>query len=230
MSRLKTQLDKAARLNQAMHAEFPSLTFDFTAKIEHLLNRGNDLPEYAELGCLFIISAVESLSETVLKILDKEHTRDDFVNVLGVCRDAGIPLRPTWVAFTPWTTLDDYLEMLAFIEANGLIDHVDPVQYAIRLLIPPGSWLADHRATLPYRGSLDEAAFTYRWKHPDPNMDRLHKDVSRLVEQDAQSGEDSGTTFFRVWELANGRPSADAVCSLPPDRERVPRLTESWFC
>ncbi|MDE0874385.1 MAG: CUAEP/CCAEP-tail radical SAM protein [Acidimicrobiales bacterium] len=218
------------RVVQAMHAEFPSLTFDFTGKIDHLLNRGDHLSEFADLGCLFIISAVESLSETVLKILDKEHTREDILSVLERCREAGIPLRPTWVAFTPWTTLDDYLEMFAFIEANGLIDQVDPVQYSIRLLIPPGSWLADHPATLPHRGLLDEAAFTYRWTHPDPRMDQLHKDVSRLVEQDTQSGEDPARTFSRVWELANGRSPAGAVCTLPPDRTRAPRLTEPWFC
>jgi radical SAM superfamily enzyme YgiQ (UPF0313 family) len=215
---------------RAMHAEFPSLTFDFTAKIEHLLNRGDDLPEFADLGCLFIISAVESLSERVLKILDKEHTQDDFRAVLKKCSDAGIPLRPTWVAFTPWTTLDDYQEMLNFVEANGLVDNVDPVQFAIRLLIPPGSWLADHPETLPYRGPLDEAAFVYRWEHPDPQMDRLHADVLQLVEQDTEAGEDSATTFYRIRELAHGREPDAAVCSLSEDRERVPRLSESWFC
>ena len=215
---------------RAMHAEFPLLTFDFTAKIEHLLNRGDDLPEFSDLGCLFIVSAVESLSERVLKILDKEHTRDDFVAVLDKCRDAGIPLRPTWVAFTPWTTLDDYLEMLDFVETNGLIDNVDPVQFAIRLLIPPGSWLADHPETLPYRGPLDEAAFIYRWEHPDPQMDRLHADVLQLVERDAEADEDAATTFYRIQELAHGREPDAAVCLLPEDRERVPRLSESWFC
>ncbi|MCH7987903.1 MAG: radical SAM protein [Planctomycetes bacterium] len=215
---------------RAMHAEFPSLTFDFTAKIEHLLNRGDDLPEFAELGCLFIISAVESLSGRVLKILDKEHSQDDFIAVLEKCRDAGIPLRPTWVAFTPWTTLDDYLEMLDFVEANGLIDNVDPVQFAIRLLIPPGSWLADHPETLPYRGPLDEAAFIYRWEHPDPQMDRLHADVLQLVERDAEADEDAATTFYRIRELAHGREPDAAVCLLSEDRERVPRLSESWFC
>ena len=218
------------RVVREMREEFPALTFDFTAKIEHLLTRGEDLAEFAEHGCKFIISAVESLSERVLEILDKQHTRDDVINALAVCRDAGIPLRPTWVAFTPWTTLEDYLEVLAFVEANGLIDHVDPVQYAIRLLIPPGSWLADHAATLPHRGELDEAAFTYRWTHPDPRMDRLHKDVSQLVERDAATEEDSAATFFRIWELADGRQPATVVRSLSPDRERVPRLTESWFC
>ena len=109
-------------------------------------------------------------------------------------------------------------------------DNLDPVQFSIRLLIPPGSWLAEHPETLPYRGPLDEAAFTYRWEHPDPRMDQLHKDVSRLVEQDAEADEDSATTFYRIRELAYGREPAAAVCSLSDDRERVPRLTESWFC
>ncbi|MFP6763436.1 MAG: CUAEP/CCAEP-tail radical SAM protein, partial [Planctomycetaceae bacterium] len=107
------------RVVRAMHSEFPSLTFDFTAKIEHLLKRGQDLRKYAAAGCLFIISAVESTSDTVLNILAKEHTHDEFVQVLDICRAAGIPLRPTWVAFTPWTTLDDYQTMLSFVEANG---------------------------------------------------------------------------------------------------------------
>ncbi len=218
------------RVVRAMHDEFPSLTFDFTAKVEHLLQRGEDLPEFTESGCLFIISAVESLSDRVLRILDKNHTRDDVVAALGLVRDAGIALRPTWVVFTPWTTLDDYCEVLDFIEANCLIDHVDPIQYAIRLLIPPGSWLAEHAETLPHRGPLDEAAFTFRWTHPDPRMDQLQKDVSRLVEMDLKAGEDSAATFYRVTELAHGRQPAAAVCPLDPDRWRAPRLTESWFC
>jgi radical SAM superfamily enzyme YgiQ (UPF0313 family) len=215
---------------RAMHAEFPSLTFDFTAKIEHLLNRGEDLPEFAAAGCLFIITAVESLSDTVLEILAKNHTRAEVEEALGVCRDAGIPLRPTWVAFTPWTTLEDYREVLNFVEANGLVDHIDPVQFAIRLLIPPGSLLAEHPETLPHRGELDEAAFTYRWKHPDPAMDALQKEVLQLVERDTMAETDPAVTFFRILELAHGREPADAVCSLPPDRLRTARLTETWFC
>lgn len=218
------------RVVRAMHQEFPQLTFDITAKVEHLLNRGQDLPEFAEAGCLFIISAVESLSQRVLKILDKQHTRDDVENALGICRSAGIAMRPTWVAFTPWTTREDYCEMLHFTEANGLIDHIDPVQFVIRLLIPPGSWLAEHAETLPHRGSLDEAAFTYRWTHPDPNMDRLQKAVSKLVEQDTQDSADPADTFYKILDLAHDREPAGVASSLPADRHRAPRLTESWFC
>ena len=217
---------------RAMHEEFPSLTFDFTAKVEHLLDRGEHLGEFGEAGCLFIITAIESLSERVLEILDKRHTRDDVAVALNIVREAGIALRPTWVAFTPWTTIDDYCEVLDFLEANGLIDHVDPVQYAIRLLIPPGSWLVDHPDTLPHRGRLDEAALTYRWTHPDPRMDELHKEVSRLVENDARTGEDAWATFYRVMALAHGRAPVDVFDSLPADRQftAAPRMTESWFC
>jgi hypothetical protein len=218
------------RVVRAMHEEFPSLTFDFTAKVEHLLNRGEDLPEFADAGCLFIITAVESLSDRVLTILDKRHTREDVIRSMKYVRDAGIAPRPTWVSFTPWTTLEDFLDVLDFVESNGLIDHVDPVQYSIRLLIPPGSWLSDHEETLPHRGPLDEAAFTYRWTHPDPRMDQLQKDVARVVEEDAQAEVDAASTFFRIKELANGRRPAEVVCSLPLDRDRAPRMTESWFC
>ena len=215
---------------RAMHERFPTLTFDFTAKIEHLLSRGDDLPEFGRLGCLFVISAVESLSPTVLKILDKQHTADDVTAALDRCRQAGVTLRPTWVAFTPWTTLADYLEVLDFIEANALIDHVDPVQFSIRLLIPPGSWLAEHPATLPYRGQLDETALTWTWSHPDPRMDRLQREVARLVESDATDELDPATTFIRIRELAHGRSPDEAESTLSPDRRRAPRLSESWFC
>jgi radical SAM superfamily enzyme YgiQ (UPF0313 family) len=218
------------RVVRSMHEEFPSLTFDFTAKVEHLLQRGKDLPEFAKAGCLFIINAVESLSERVLTILDKQHTRADVVAATNYVRAAGIAPRPTWVTFTPWTTLEDFQEVLEFIEEYDLIDNVDPVQYSIRLLIPPGSWLADHEETLPHRGKLDEAAFTYRWTHPDPHMDKLQKEIAKLVEQDAEAEEDAAATFFRVKELAFGRSPAIVQCTLPADRPRAPRLTESWFC
>jgi radical SAM superfamily enzyme YgiQ (UPF0313 family) len=218
------------RVVQAMHEEFPQLTFDFTAKIQHLLTRGENLPDFAAAGCLFIISAVESLSDRVLEILDKRHTRADVEAAVRLCREARIALRPTWVAFTPWTTLDDYLEMLEFVESQNLIDHVDPVQFSIRLLIPPGSWIADLEATRPHLGELDESAFTYRWVHPDPRMDRLHRDVSKVAAEDAQQGEDPGRTFYKILQLARGHQPITPASILPNDRQRAPRLTESWFC
>ncbi len=215
---------------RAMHAEFPALTFDITTKVEHILKRGSVLPELGRLGCLFLISAVESVSDTVLGILEKNHTKADIVEALKLVRAAGIAPRPTWVAFTPWTTLGDYLDMLAFIEEHDLIDHVDPVQYTIRLLVPPASYLLNRPEMQEHLGPLDQASFSYRWAHPDPRMDRLQKEVSKLVEQDVGEGIDPGESFYRVWSLASGRKAGAGAVALAPNRLRAPRLSEPWFC
>lgn len=220
------------RIIRAMHAEFPQLTYDFTAKIEHILEHRKIFPELAASGCLFVISAVESLSDTVLQILDKGHKLEDIVEALKIVQDAGIALRPTWVMFTPWTSLDDYIKVFEFLETYNLINHVDPVQYAIRLLIPPGSILLERPAVKPHLGSLDHASFSYEWTHPDSRMDELHKTVSALVEQDSQAGEDEIEIFYRVWALAanlRGESLPDRN-TRQPKRIQVPRITEPWFC
>ncbi|HEY2744670.1 MAG TPA: CUAEP/CCAEP-tail radical SAM protein, partial [Polyangia bacterium] len=134
----------ALAVARAIHAAHPTLTFDVTTKVEHILKHRDLFAELGALGCAFVVSAVESLSDRVLGILDKGHTRADVDEALAILDAARVPLRPTFVPFTPWTTLEDYLALVDWIEARGMIDHVDPIQLAIRLLIPPGSLLLDH--------------------------------------------------------------------------------------
>ena len=224
----------ALRITRAMHAEFPALTFDFTTKIEHILKHRGLFPEFARLGCVFVVSAVESLSDTVLAHLEKGHTRADVFEALAIMRDAGLALRPSLVSFTPWTTLDDYLDVLEVVEREGLIDHVDPVQYAIRLLIPPGSMLLERSAIQPFLRPLDQAAFSYQWTHPDRRMDELHQAVTQLVEGATKADEDPAVTFRRMRALAiaarDGRQPAAFSGHQPVARSRPPRLTEPWFC
>jgi hypothetical protein len=222
----------ALAVARALHEAFPSLTFDFTAKIEHLLRHRDRLPELARLGCAFIVSAAESLSETVLAHLAKGHTRADIETAVRLAAEAGITLRPTWVAFTPWTTLEDYRELLGFVEANGLVDAVDPVQFSIRLLVPPGSLLLESPSLRPFLGELVADDFYHRWTHPDPRMDALHAEVSSLVAGAADRREDGAITFQRVQALADGKAGvAPRPISAPAGRRtRPPRLTEPWFC
>jgi radical SAM superfamily enzyme YgiQ (UPF0313 family) len=220
----------AVRVARALHAEFPDVTFDVTTKIEHLVRRADLLPELAALGCLFIVSAVESLSETVLARLEKGHTRDDVLAALRITRAAGIVLRPSFVAFTPWTTLDDYVELLDFVEAEGLDDQVDPVQLTIRLLVPPGSALLGKPWMHEHLGTLDEEALSYRWTHPDPRMDRLHGEVTELVEAAIERNEPPAVTLGRIREAVGTtgvRPQRRGAAALPG---RSPRLSEPWFC
>ena len=223
----------ALKVARGLHAAFPDVTFDFTAKIEHLLEQRALLREFRALGCRFVVSAVESLSDAVLGNLLKGHTRADVHAALAACRAAGLVLRPSFVAFTPWTTLDDYLELFHFVDAHDLYDAVDPVQLTVRLLVPPGSGLLAHDAIRPFLGALDPALFSYRWTHPDPRMDWLHARASALVREATAANEAGADTIARLWDLArtargDAPPHRDAAVAV--GRARSPRLTEPWFC
>lgn len=221
----------ARKLVRALHAEFPGVTYDFTAKIEHLIRHRGRLGEFAETGCAFVVSAVESLSDVVLSHLEKGHTRADALAAFDIMREAGLTLRPSFMPFTPWETLDSYLELLDFVDSPDLVDQVDPVQLTIRLLIPPGSALLTRPGIHPFLGALDPAAFGYRWTHPDPRMETLHAEVSALVADAA--GEDPAATIARLHTLAAqraGRAYTSGVHLPPPERPIPARLTEPWFC
>lgn len=223
------------RVARVMHERHSDVSFDITTKVEHIIEHADIIPELAELGCVFIQSAVESVSDAVLVNLAKGHTRADVELALTIARAAGIALRPSLVAFTPWTSLDDYLDLLDFVEVQGLIYHVEPVQFAIRLLVPPGSSLLDTPQMRPYLTGLDAANFVWQWRHPDPRMDGLHERVSRIVEEAGRQGQDAPATFYQIRSAALsalvGRtappPRALAGVSAAP---RPPRLTEAWYC
>jgi radical SAM superfamily enzyme YgiQ (UPF0313 family) len=222
----------ALSIVRSLNAEHPELTFDFTAKVEHLIRHRALLPELVALGCAFVVSAFESLSDQVLDHLEKGHTRTDISAALDAAREAGLPLRPTWVPFTPWTGAGDYVELLDFVEDEGLVDAVDPVQYAIRLLVPPGSRLVETAAMRPHLGALRPEMFTYEWKHPDPRMDRLQIEARRVVEGALRTREDAETVLDRLRALAGAlvpeRVRRVAVRAIR--RTKAPYLTEPWFC
>ena len=224
----------ALAVARALHAEWPDVTFDFTAKIEHLLRHRARLPALREAGCLFVVSAAESMSDTVLGHLEKGHRRADIATTLAVTRHAGIALRPTWVAFTPWTTLDDHREWLDFLAAEGLIDAVDPVQYGLRLLVPPGSLLLETAALRPHLGRLEEETLSYRWTHPDPRMDALQAETAQVVAEAVEANADAPAIFDRVRALAAAAAGVNAPApvaeGMSKSRKRPPRLTEAWFC
>jgi len=222
------------RVVRSLHQEFPELTFDFTAKIEHILRHRDLIPEFAQNGCIFVVSAVESLSDTVLTHLDKGHSRDDVAEALRILKRADIVLRPTFVSFTPWGSIDDYIDVLEFVQSHGLIDQVDPVQYSIRLLVPPGSLLSSKPESGEWLGKLVQESFSYQWMHPDPRMDELHRRVSAIVEEAAHRNQDAVETFFRIRELSHSvrgdRSDVKPRLTIDPARLRPPRLTEAWFC
>src|SRR5262249_36185062 len=76
----------AMALARALHAEFPEVTFDVTAKVEHLLRHRHLMPELAALGCAFVVTAVESLWDTGPGHLAEGHPRGDLQRGLALPR------------------------------------------------------------------------------------------------------------------------------------------------
>jgi hypothetical protein len=219
----------AMRIIEALHAEFPGLTYDVTIKIEHLLRYRDRLPRLRETGCLFVTSAAESLDDRVLEALEKGHTRQDFFSAVELCGRTGLTLLPTFVAFHPWTSLAGYCDLIDTIEALGLVEQVAPIQLAIRLLIPEGSRLLELDAIRRYIGAFDAETLSYKWSHSDPVVEQLHHEVAAIVGRQLTSNR--GTVFDEISALAHLRAGLPRPDPRPARaRATVPYLDEPWYC
>jgi radical SAM superfamily enzyme YgiQ (UPF0313 family) len=223
------------RVVEAMHERFPQLTFDCTTKVEHILRDAELWPRLAAAGCLFVVSALESVNDEILERLDKGHTTEEAARAIALLRELGIEIRPSWMPFTPWTTPGDIVDMLDFVAEHDLVGNVDPVQYTIRLLLPEGSLLLEHPDMRPHLRGYDAERLGYRWVAADPESDRLQARLAALVEQSAAGSEPIPETFAKVraaaLEAAGLPPSGAGAEPIPAgSTEGRPRLTEPWFC
>ena len=219
----------AMQIVDALYAAHPRLTYDVTIKVEHLLQHRDLLARLASTGCAFVTSAVESLDDRVLAFLDKGHTRADFFEAVQACRAAGLTIVPTFVAFHPWISLEDYCDLLEAIARLDLVDHVAPIQLAIRLLMPEGSRLLELEEMRRLVGRFDPATLTYRWSHPDPRVDDLHREITKIVGVRLTGSRRS--IFEEISALAHGRAGLSRPSAKPVrDRATVPYLDEPWYC
>jgi radical SAM superfamily enzyme YgiQ (UPF0313 family) len=228
----------AVAVVRQLHAEFPSLTYDVTIKIEHLRKQAHLLPLLRDTGCLFVTSAVEAVDERTLQVYEKNHTRQDFIDTVREFRRIGLHLNPTFVTFSPWTTLESYADLLALLADLELTGHVAPIQLAIRLLIPAGSRLLELPEVRGLIGGYDAAALYFPWQHPDPRVDEFYEAVRSIVADGTAAGQDRTATFGAIWRAAHqtlvavGRDQVLAAAPPPTGRLRagVPALTEPWYC
>jgi radical SAM superfamily enzyme YgiQ (UPF0313 family) len=218
----------ARRIVESLHREFPALTYDATIKIEHLLNHRELLPVLRDTGCLFVISAVESIDDEVLSKLEKGHTAAGFGEVVGLFRETGLTLAPTFIPFTPWTTREGYTSLLRTIMELDLVENVAPVQLTLRLLIPAGSRMLELEDVAAVTGDFDPAALVWRWKHRDPSVDALASDALHVVNEGTKTGASRRQMFRSLWELAEDQPLPDNFDLMP--RTVIPYLEEPWFC
>ena len=223
----------AISIVEALHREFPDLTYDVTIKIEHLRQHDALLPSLRDTGCLFVTSAVESVDDTVLEKFDKSHTRADFLAVIARFRDLGMTLLPTFVPFTPWTTLEGYTDLLDVLAEQGLCENVAPIQLAIRLLIPAGSRLLELPEVSALVGQFDSAALVFPWKHEDARVDALAREIGQLVQRGDSLKLSRGEIFShirRAAQAAAGKPAPNGPARLTVNSAPVPYLDEPWYC
>jgi radical SAM superfamily enzyme YgiQ (UPF0313 family) len=222
----------AVELVEAFHREFPGVTYDVTIKIEHLRKHEDQLERLKQTGCLFVISAVESVDDSVLAALEKGHTRTDFLHVVEKFREVGLTLHPTFVPFMPWTTIDSYLDLLNVIHAESLIENVAPIQLGIRLLIPEGSRMLELADIQNIVGPFDPQSLTYPWKNSDSRLDQLSEAVQSIASAADLQKQSRTQTFERIWQAAHAAASTEA----PPLMQNkmpaapVPFLSEPWYC
>jgi hypothetical protein len=227
----------ALRVVEALARECPGVSYDVTVKVEHLLRHERHLPTLRRTGCVMVTSAVESIDDTVLERFAKGHTVADVDRVVRACRREGLALSPTFIPFTPWTSAAGYLSLLEAIEALDLVAHVAPIQLALRLLIPEGSLLLSLAEVRALIGAFDPQSLAYPWRHPDPDIDVLQREVAQLVARGrhapreevfaavkAHALQRTGGTAARPNTLPHGRAAA------VPARVEVPYLDEPWYC
>lgn len=215
-----------------MHRRWPDLTFDVTTKVEHILHHDNIWQDMSDAGCLFVVSAFESVNDDVLELLDKGHTKAQASEAVDLLRCHNIEVRPSWLPFTPWTTVQDVCEILEFIVSHDLIGNTDPVQYQIRLLIPEGSLMLDLPQMSPFLDGYDPVNLTWQWSG-DPEAEALQKQIASITQLGADRGAKLIDQFFDVWDVvrqAAGLPGGGRDLIPAGSIEGRPRLTEPWFC
>ncbi|HET8925610.1 MAG TPA: CUAEP/CCAEP-tail radical SAM protein [Candidatus Acidoferrum sp.] len=222
----------ALELVEEFHREFPAVTYDVTIKIEHLRKYQEHLQKLRDTGCLFVVSAIESVDDAVLDFLDKGHTRQDFLHVVKIFRKLGMTLHPTFVPFTPWTTLGGYLDLLGVLQEQALIENVTPIQLGIRLLIPEGSRMLELEYVQRVIGPFDPQSLAYPWENADPRVDALSKTVQEIAAVAEQRKESRSLTFERIWQAAHAAAgmSAPSLAAVPSSSPGIPFLSEPWYC
>jgi len=240
----------ASELVSELHSAFPGITFDCTAKVEHVLRYEDLWQQLAERGLLFVVSAFETTNSEVLKVLDKGHLPEDFPRAVTILRTAGVEVRPSFLPFTPWAHSRDLLNILELCVELDLVANVDPVQYSLKLLVPKGSLLLETPELRAYLGDYDSEAMSFRWKARDPATIVLQQKVAEVASRAAMSNLSLRGTLEQIGKeilLASketmpedpaikiSSTDSDFLAALlsAADPEKVksrPKLTEAWFC
>jgi hypothetical protein len=81
---------------------------------------------------------------------------------------------------------------------------------------------------------FDPVLLVHRWRHPDPEVDALQREIEVLVGEAAGRDESRGAVFqqilARVERRTGRKPRRLDPAALAPAHAPVPHMTEAWYC
>lgn len=159
------------KIIRTLHSQFPDLTYDFTTRVDHILENKEAIKEMGQLGLAFITTALEFPKQEVLDQVFKEMNVPMIEEALAFLKEAGVKVNPTFITFNPWVSLEDMAELHDFIARNELEKIVDPIQFETRLHLYKGSPLLNNDTVKELH--LEEHEFHFEWQHSDSRLDTL---------------------------------------------------------
>ena len=218
----------ALKILQLLNEKHPSITYDSTIKVEHILKYPDYFQELKNLNMLFVISAFETTNDHVLNILQKNHSFNDLNKAVELSLENNIDIRPTWMPFSPWTEQNDLISIIKLIENYKLRETVDPIQLTIKLLVPKNSLILKRPEMKEYLLDYDPASFSYAWQYKFPNIDNIQNELFTYVLQ--HESENEYTQYLGLVDILESHTNETLLNSEKYSQRIVPKLSETWFC
>ena len=218
----------ALKILQLLNEKHPSITYDSTIKVEHILKYPDYFQELKNLNMLFVISAFETTNDHVLNILQKNHSSNDLNKAVELSLENNIDIRPTWMPFSPWTEQNDLISIIKLIENYKLRETVDPIQLTIKLLIPKNSLILKRPEMEENLLNYDPASFSYAWKYKFPNIDNIQNELFTYVLQ--HESENEYTQYLGLVDILESHTGETLLNPEKYNQRIVPKLSETWFC
>jgi radical SAM superfamily enzyme YgiQ (UPF0313 family)/N-acetylglutamate synthase-like GNAT family acetyltransferase/2-polyprenyl-3-methyl-5-hydroxy-6-metoxy-1,4-benzoquinol methylase len=164
-----------------IHQKYPHLTYDFTTRIDHVVENEAAIPDFKQTGCIAITTSIEFPREDILEKLHKNITLKHILKGMEILKRNEIKVHTTFVTFNPWTDLEGLMNLSHYIKTNHLEDVIDPIQYETRLHLYKGSPLLKDKALSDI--TIHEQDFHYEWEHPDPQVEEVFLRMVKPVEE-----------------------------------------------
>ena len=218
----------ALKILESLNKKFPTITYDSTIKVEHIIKYKKYFKELSSLNMVFVISAFETTNDLVLSILEKNHTSNDLNTSIEISQDFGIDVRPTWMPFSPWTELNDLSNIVNLIEKYKLRETVDPIQLTIKLLIPKHSLIIKKPEINKYLGNYEKNSLSFKWKYENNDVEKLQSSLFDFILHNSEL--DEHKQYLGMVNIIEKFTDTELLKNSTYDFKNVPKLSETWFC